>query len=44
MLSRTQKFTAIQGDVELTAEISPCVFMYQGYGLQLTVTLPEFIE
>lgn len=41
MLSRNQKFTAIQGDVELTAEISPCVFMYQGYGLQLTVTLPK---
>ncbi|POA78654.1 hypothetical protein [Pseudomonas sp. DP16D-R1] len=41
MLSRNQKFTAIQGDVELTAEISPCVFMYPGYGLQLTVKLPN---
>ncbi|WP_426158087.1 hypothetical protein [Pseudomonas sp. TSRC2-2] len=41
MLSKTQKFTAIQGAVELTAEISPCVFMYPGYGLQLTVSIPK---
>ncbi|KRP87418.1 MULTISPECIES: hypothetical protein [Pseudomonas] len=40
MLTPDQKFTAMRGDVELTAEVSPCCFMY-GSGLQITVYLPD---
>ena len=40
MLTQSQKFTAMRGDVELTAEVSPCCFMY-GSPLQITVRLPN---
>lgn len=28
MLTPAHNFTAMRGDVELTAEVSPCCFMY----------------
>jgi hypothetical protein len=40
MLTQTQKFTAMRGDVELTAEVSLCCFIY-GSPLQITVRLPN---
>ena len=40
MLTPAHKFTAMRGDVELTAEVSPCCFMY-GSPLQITVRLPN---
>lgn len=39
MISRNFQCSATRGDAVLTAEISPCSFMYPGYGLQLTVKI-----
>lgn len=40
MLSKTQTYTTVTDSVELTAQVSPCSWMYPGYGLQIQVKLP----
>lgn len=41
MISRDyEKVWSVRG-VKLRAEVSPCSFMYENYGLQLTVFMPE---
>ncbi len=40
-LAKDLKVTRAVGDVVLTAEVSPCSWMYAGYGLQIKVTLPR---
>lgn len=40
-VTKNQSFQILRGDITLEAVIDPCSWMYQSYGLQLSVKLPE---